>query len=253
MNAIVAQYIEEEKQIKLEDKKPEFESLFKLVKRFKGINHTTKVLEVGVGSGWFQIFSKREGISCRGLEINPQLAGYAQQSGRKHGVKLDIEIGNIEEADIGTLEYDVIVACSTFEHVENWQKGLRRIFNALKPGGLLYFYSTNKFSFKSGEYDFPLYDWLPNSWRYGLRKARQGESIMEWGIDFNQFTYFQLRRFFKHLGFSLVLDWIDILDPDNLNHPTLRKKVALKILKSFKPLKHLFLFFSSGTLFICIK
>ena len=40
---------------------------------------------------------------------------------------------------------------------------------------------------------------------------------MKNGIDFNQFTYFQLRRAFRKLGFSEVMDRVDILDPDNLN------------------------------------
>src|SRR5262249_43127748 len=142
-------------------------------------------------------------------------------------------------------------ASSTFEHVENWQKGLKRIFDALKPGGLFFFYSTNKFSFVQGEYNFPLYGWLPNGWRYRLRVARQGNGIMKNGIDFNQFTYFQLRKVFKKLGFSEVMDRVEILDPDNLNNPKFHKKLIIKILKRVKPLKELALFFSSGTLFVC--
>lgn len=253
MNPILSSYIEGKKLVRLDDKRPEFETTLKLIKRFKEVNHDTNIFEIGAGSGWFQILCKMEGISCSGLEINPELAEHAQHFGRKYNFKLDIDIGNIEEADIGTLKYDIIIANAIFEHVEHWQKGLKRCFDALKPNGLLWFYSTNKFSFRSGEYNFPLYGWLPDSWRYRLRKARQGEDIMEWGIDFNQFTYFQLRSFFKHLGFSIIFDQIDILDPNNLNHPTFQKKIVLKMLKNSKLMKHLFLFFSSGTLFICIK
>ena len=127
------------------------------------------------------------------------------------------------------------------------------MFDALKPGGLFYFYSTNKFSFIQGEYDFPLYSWMPDSWRYRLRIARQGPDIMKWGIDFNQFTYFGLRRHFKQLGFSQILDLVDALDPNYLNNPTVTKKAVLRVLKAVRPLKHLVLFFSSGTLFICVK
>jgi hypothetical protein len=100
---------------------------------------------------------------------------------------------------------------------------------------------------------FPFYSWLPDPWRYRLRRALQGEIIMHWGIDFNQFTYPQLRRYFKQLGFSTVMDRIDILDPDRLNHPRAHKKLILRALKNVKPLKHLFLCFSNGTLFVCIK
>ncbi len=35
----------------------------------------------------------------------------------------DICLGNIEEKDIGLSRYDIIIALSTFEHEEHWQKG----------------------------------------------------------------------------------------------------------------------------------
>jgi 2-polyprenyl-3-methyl-5-hydroxy-6-metoxy-1,4-benzoquinol methylase len=249
----VVRYIEDHEHINLEEKKLEFESIIKMIKTFKGIDHDTKILEIGTGTGWFPIFCEKEGISCRGLEISPHLVEFAYKFGQKYDIKPDIELGNIEETNIGTSEYDIIIASSVFEHVENWQKGLERVFKALKPLGLFYFDSTNKFSFRSGEYNFPLYGWLPNSWRFRLRKTLQGEDIMKLGIDFNQFTYFQLRRFFKNLGFSKIIDRLEILDPNNLNNPTPQKKMVLKILKRSQVLGNMFLFFSSGTLFICIK
>lgn len=249
----VVRYIATANHNELEDNEWQFKYLLRMMKRFKDIDRETRILEVGTGTGWFPILCKKEGLSCKGLEISPQLVEYARYFGKKYGVEPDIELGNIEETDIGALQYDVVVATSTFEHVEHWQSGLRKIFDALKPGGLLYFYSTNKFSFTSGEYNFPLYGWMPNSWRYRLRKNRQGEDIMKLGIDFNQFTPWQLRRFFKDLGFSQILDRVEVLDPDNLYNPRFHKKVALKILQGFPPLKHLILLFSKGTLFICIK
>ena len=245
--------VPDHKRVALEEKQSDFEAILKLLKRFKHIDGNTTILEIGTGAGWFEILCKKNGLSCRGLEINPKLVEYAQQLGRNYGFLPDVELGNIEEKDLGKSSYDIIIANSTFEHVEKWQKGLNSIFDALRPGGLFYFYSTNKFSFVQGEYDFPLYGWLPDHWRYRLRVARQGEGIMKNGIDFNQFTYFQLRRAFRKLGFSEVMDRVDILDPDNLNNSNWYKKAILKVLGSVKPLKHLALFFSSGTLFICRK
>jgi SAM-dependent methyltransferase len=241
------------KSVGLDEKLSDFEAVIKLIKRFKSIDGNMAMLEVGTGAGWFEILCKKNGLSCKGLEIDPKLVEHARDIGRKYGVEPDIELGNIEEMDIGRLTYDVIIANSTFEHVEHWRKGLKKIFDALKPGGLFYFYSTNKFSIVQGEYDFPLYSWLPDGWRYRLRIARQGEEIMKNGIDFNQFTYFQLRSVFKQLGFSRIIDRVEILDPNNLNNPKLHKKAILRVLKHIRPLKELVLFFSSGTLFICIK
>jgi 2-polyprenyl-3-methyl-5-hydroxy-6-metoxy-1,4-benzoquinol methylase len=247
------EFIEEQRHVTLEDKKPEFEAILRLIKQVKSLQCKTEILEIGTGIGWLLILCEQLGMKCKGVEVSPELVRFAQELGRKYGVTPNIQTGQIEDIEIGTTQYDVVIATSTFEHVKNWETGLKKIFNALKPGGVLYFYSTNKFSFKQGEYDFPFYGWFPDAWRYRFRIARQGENIMKWGIDFNQFTHFQLRRFFRDLGFSKVLDRVDVLDPDNLNHPTLMKKLILKMLKRVKPLKHLVLLFSGGTLFLCVK
>jgi 2-polyprenyl-3-methyl-5-hydroxy-6-metoxy-1,4-benzoquinol methylase len=253
MNTIVADYLDLRKDTFLDEMESEFASVMKLVSQYKTITPDTKVLEIGTGTGWFQIRCKRLGIPCRGLEIDPDLAACARELGAQHGVTVDIEVGSIEATDIGVGKYDFIVANSTFEHVEDWRTGLAKVAAALKDGGVFYFGSTNKFSFRSGEYWIPMYGWLPDSWRYRLRRTLQGDAIMGWGIDFNQFTYPQLRREFKRLGFSRAMDRADVLDPANLNNPTAMKKLLLGTLKRSRALKHLVLFFSRDTLFVCIK
>jgi len=247
----VARYIENHSHITLEEQTPTLENILNNIKRNIKLDPNSKILEIGVGSGWFQIYCKQQGLQISGLEISPQLMEVALEYGRRHGTELDLEVGNIEDTDIGVAAFDVIVASSVFEHVEDWQRGVQKIFDALKPGGLFYFDSTNKFSFVSGEYSFPLYGWMPNSWRYRLRKARQGEDIMKLGIDFHQFTYPQLRGFFRSVGFSKVLDLVDFKDLDRIG--SYKKRVVFNSMKKSKPLKHLALTFLPATMFICVK
>jgi 2-polyprenyl-3-methyl-5-hydroxy-6-metoxy-1,4-benzoquinol methylase len=249
----VVRYIERNRHKPLEEDEPKYNTYLHYINRFKAVGRESKILEIGTGTGWFPILCEKNGISCKGLEISPQLIEHARSIGQKYCIEPDIQLGNIEEADIGVSEYDVIIAKSVFEHVEYWQNGIKKIFDALKPGGLFYFSSTNKFSLISDEYNFPLYGWLPNRWRYKLRTYRQGEDIMKLGIDFNQFTYFQLTTFFKQLGFSIVMNKIEFIDPENLNKPKLWKKIFLKTLKRVKPLKNLVLLFDRGTSFMCLK
>jgi len=249
----VDEYLRQQVHVKSEDLEQQFGNIIKRISKFKRINSDTKILEVGTGTGWFPILCKKNGILCEGLEICPQFIEYAKTFGGKYGIEPDINLGNIEEADIGTSQYDIVIALSTFEHVEYWQKGIKNIFNALKPGGLLCFYSTNKFYPFSGEYHFPLYGWLPNKWRYRIRTFRKGGDIMKLGIDFNQFNHFQLKRFFKEVGFSNIYDQFEIIDSENVINPKLWKTIVLKMIKAFKPLRLVGLIFSSGTLFVCIK
>lgn len=247
----ITRYIEEKKDLSLQDYEQPFRQMLRYVEKFKQIGPETRMLEVGTGTGWFPILCKLKGLSCKGLEISPQLIAYARQQGAKLGFEPDIELGNLEESDIGTAQYDVIMCSSVFEHVEHWRKGLEKVYQALKPGGVLFFESTNKFSFTSGEFGFPLYGWLPDALRYRLRIARQGPDIMKLGIDFNQFTYFLLRSVFRKIGFSQIYDRVQIVDPSWVQHP-LRRKVLVGC-KHFSPLRHLVLFFFEGTTFVCIK
>jgi SAM-dependent methyltransferase len=250
---VVEGYLSDQRKLVLQDFVPQFENTIKRIRKFKEIDSGSKVLEVGTGAGWFPILCKKCGIACEGLEICPQLVNYAYEFGRANGVKPDIRLGNIEEEEIGQSKYDIIIALSTFEHVEHWQKGLRKIYEALKPGGLFYFYSTNRFSLRSGEFNMPFYGWLPDKWRYRIRVARSREEIMKLGIDFNQFNNFQLKRFFAELGFERVLDQFAVIEPSDLVYRKWWKIVVLKLVRKVKTLRLLGLVFSGGTLFICIK
>jgi 2-polyprenyl-3-methyl-5-hydroxy-6-metoxy-1,4-benzoquinol methylase len=253
MNGIVREYIRDRAETAVNDMQTEFQSTIKLVGRHKEINRATQVLEIGIGTGWFQILCQQKGIQCRGLEFDPNLARCAIELGQRFGIVPDIDLGNIETADIGRSRYDIIIAISTFEHVEHWEKGLENVAKALKPGGIFYFASTNKFSLFSAEYWIPLYGWLSDAWRYRLRRVLQGDEIMGWGIDFNQFTYPQLRHEFQRLGFSRILDRVDVLNPDNLNHPTPMKQLILKAVQRFAILRQMALLFSRETVFVCVK
>lgn len=139
--------------------------------------------------------------------------------------------------------------------------GAVRMTPGIRPGGLgregpfwnALRYSTNKSSFTSGEYHFPLYGWLPDAWRYRMRIARQGEEIMKLGIDFNQFTHAAVRRVSRSIGFREVYDRIDIYMRFRASQKHGVKYRMIGAVAGVRFLKELALLFSSGTLFICIK
>jgi 2-polyprenyl-3-methyl-5-hydroxy-6-metoxy-1,4-benzoquinol methylase len=247
----VVRYLETHKDVRLEDQQPHFENIMRTVSRYKPIQPDTEILEVGTGTGWLPILCKQRGWRCKGLEISPQLVEYARSWGAQYGVVPDIELGNLEDSDIGTNRYDIIIASNIFEHVEHWREGVHKVYAALKPEGAMFFESTNKFSFTSGEYHFPLYGWMPNSWRYRLRIARQGPDIMKLGIDFHQFTHGGLRREFEKAGFRKIFDRIEIADENHVSAGWRRNVV--RISKTFPPAKMASLAFADVTRFICIK
>jgi 2-polyprenyl-3-methyl-5-hydroxy-6-metoxy-1,4-benzoquinol methylase len=228
-----------------------YDNYLNFIRPYVRIGPDSRLLEIGPGTGWFPIMCAMNGLRCRGLEISQQLIRFSAELARRHGVDVDIELGNIEENEIGAATYDVIIAGSVFEHVERWKPGLERVYKALKPGGVFVFSSSNKFSLTSSEYGLPLYGWLPDQWRYKLRMAMQGPDVMELGIDFNQFTYPGLRREFRRIGFSRIDDRFDRLRADELSHPL--KRMAHNAFKMLPPAKALALTLSRCTVFVCVK
>jgi SAM-dependent methyltransferase len=247
-------FIENTRHLRLEDKEPAFQNYIRHIGRHKRLDDPNlRMLEIGTGTGWFPLMCKLKGIpcTCKGLEISPQLIAFARELGAKYGVEPDIELGNIEDGAIADSSYDVVVAMSIFEHVEDWRTGLRHVYRILKPGGILVFESTNKFSFTSGEYDFPLYGWMPNAWRYKLRIRRQGPDVMRLGIDFHQFRYPLLRRVFRETGFRIIEDRFDLTDPSRMN--VRWKRGVVRVCQRLRPVRHLALTFVETTNFVCVK
>jgi SAM-dependent methyltransferase len=247
----VTRYIHNNRHLRLEDHEEDFQRYLRGIRRAHPVEPGMRLLEIGTGTGWFPLMCERHGLHCKGLEISRQLIEYAQEFGRAYGLVPDIELGNAEESELGENIYDVILAQSVFEHIERWELAAQKVYRALKPGGLFLFSSTNKFSFTSGEYDFPLYGWLPDRWRYRLRIARQGPDIMKLGIDFNQFRYSVLRRTFKRIGFSKVIDRVDASRPEEVTSGSRRLLVTLA--KKSPLIKLPVLIFADATVFYCVK
>lgn len=248
----VQRYVENHKDIPLDKKEHDFDVLLRYLQQFRTIDGSLNMLEVGTGMGWVPIIAKKRGWRLRGVEIAPGLIEAGRDYGRRHGIEPDLVLGNIETYDLGENVYDVIIANSVFEHVENWRPGLERLYKALKPGGHLFFESTNKWSITSGELpSMPCYGWMPNWMRYRFRMALHGADIMKNGIDFHQFTYPGLRSFFKKLGFREIHDRVALVQPHLVTNPTKRRVVVF--CKNNALAKHLVLTFFETTTFVCKK
>jgi SAM-dependent methyltransferase len=251
----VQRYLSNHKDSELDDKRAYYKSIMHSVRRFKRVDSNTKMIEIGTGTGWFILLSLLDGLNCRGMEISPQLIQRAKEIGAKYKLNPDIELGNLEESNLGTEVYDVAICSNVFEHVELWREGIRKVAASLKPGGLLFFESTSKFGFYSGEYSaFPLYGfygWLPDQMRYGLRKKVHGPDIMKLGIDFHQFRHSVLRKEFENCGFRTILDRVEMADENAVSSGF--RKAAVQWSRKVPILKAASLTFSDATRFICLK
>jgi SAM-dependent methyltransferase len=244
----------EGKRLRLAQLEFDFERHIRLFARFVPVGPGTRILDIGCGSGWFPVLCRRNGIACRGIEVRPHMVDYGRELGRRLGAEADIVCGDVQTMDYGREAYDIVIATSVFEHLPAWRRVVASAFRALRPGGLLYVYASNKFSPLSGECAVPLYGWLPREWRRRLRVRREGGQILRWGgFDWNQFTYPELRAAFRRAGFSRVLDPVDLLDPDRLGLPRWWKIAILRFLKRSRWLRDAALLVVEGTQFVCLK
>lgn len=253
--AVTRDYIRLREAIPVEAHAQEFDTQIRRFAKLVPVGEQTRILEIGPGSGWLLIHAAKLGLRCGGLELNPELADFARRRAQESGVEVDIDVGDIQECSLEPESCDIVVAQSVLEHVRDYRRMLDHVYTALRPGGLFYFNSTNKFALRSGEYPrMRLYGWLPYSVRERIRIGRQGAGIVtSAGMDFHQFTHPGLRRTLREVGFRQFLDIYELLDAEDLNHPTRPRVLAMQAYKALPPLRHLIETFAPGTVFYCVK
>jgi SAM-dependent methyltransferase len=245
----IGRYIAAREKVPVEEKRPDFEHILRSIRLGRTSNTPPRVLEIGSGTGWFAVLCALQGIDYRGIEISPQLVECSHRIAESNGVRVDVQLGNLEDVELGVEQFDAVVANFVFEHVEFWRPSVEKIYRALRPGGAFVFSSTNKFTLRNGEYPkLPMYGWLPNRCRYWFRQKVQGPDIMKLGIDFHQFTYPQLRRAFREIGFTRILDHVDIADPSSG-----AKRAVVSLSRALPPIRHTLLLFFGVTSFVCGK
>ncbi len=92
----------------------------------------TKVLDIGCAGGAFLRAAKALTLTATGVEPSKWLSQYARE---KHG--LDVRTGTLAEQDFPKESFDLITLWDVIEHLPDPGKELDRIYELLKPGGLL--------------------------------------------------------------------------------------------------------------------
>jgi SAM-dependent methyltransferase len=234
----------------------DFEHILALLRQVRPIEPGARLFEIGAGLGWFEVLAELKGFHIEAIEHNPEFVEIAAELGAKAGVKPTIHVADARTWDYGTERYDAVVATSVFEHIREYRAIFHKVYRALKPGGVLYFYSTNKWSPRSGEYpQVPLYGWLPYSVRERIRVKASGDRgvVDRAEMDFNQFTYWGLRRDLRRAGFGRIVDLVDLADPAYFRAPSAGKRLALEAIKKLPPLRLAAQTFATGNLVVAVN
>src|SRR4051794_18062013 len=237
--SVIHGYVEQQRAIPLEARADELDTTLRRVGKLTEVGPGNALLEMGVGGGAMLVLAAKRGLRATGIEHNPELAELARELAREEGVEIEVKVGSAESFAVEPGSCDVVVAYSVLEHVPDYRAAITHAYTALRPGGVFYFDSTNKFALRSGEYPpIRLYGWLPYRVRRRIRERRQGPNVVpSGGMDFNHFPYPALRRTLERTGFSGVLALYELLDVEDLNNPPPLRRAAMRAYKGFPPLK----------------
>lgn len=161
------------------------------------------ILDVGCGDGAF-LAEASEHFDVTGCDISTQQVQFAQESYRLNNVVL----GTIFDVEVPNNHFDVCVMHSYLEHEKQPESALRRAFELLKPGGLLYIKVPNY-----------------NSWlRSALGRRWRGYRFPHHLVYFTPKT---LKLMIQRAGFSVISNSIFDRLPTNDNMHFLVRKTAM--------------------------
>jgi 2-polyprenyl-3-methyl-5-hydroxy-6-metoxy-1,4-benzoquinol methylase len=191
-----------------------------------------RVLDIGCGSGSLALSIAGHVKYVKGIEITDHAIEMAKRVAAEH----DIENAEFEVLSLYNLEeqneYDIILLSDVLEHVKSQWLCLEIAIEALKPGGVLYISTNNKWWPYEGHYFLPFLSYLPR------RLANRYVVAFRKGRDYNNYfllSYFKLDTMLS----SLPLDY-------RFKPPIHAYRWLYRIGKKFVQFSDIFWFFSNA-------
>jgi SAM-dependent methyltransferase len=97
-----------------------------------------RAFDVGCGSGHFLALLRNAGWEASGVEVSPGLASYARES-----LGLDVQQGEFLGADLPIGHFDLVTMFHIVEHFIDPITAVRKSFELLAPGGVLFVETPN--------------------------------------------------------------------------------------------------------------
>ena len=159
-----------------------------------------KVLEIGCGTGMFTEMFSKTGATIVAVDISADLLKKARERGLPTGQVSFLE-KPFEECDIDG-PFDAVIGSSVLHHL-NMGIALRKIFNLLKPGGIVSFAEPN----------------FLNPQVYLERKLHFLPMFSYVSLDETAFVRWKLARQLESIGFTEIgitpFDWLHPAVPES--------------------------------------
>lgn len=174
-----------------------------------------KILEIGSAQGRALISLSKFGHEIYGIEPSLSAIQIAEKLAKREKVNIKIKQGVAENIPFESNYFDLVVAFSVMEHVEDLGKSLEEIFRVIKPGGIFWFNSASSMCpFQDEIRGYLFFGWYPD-W---LKKK-----IMNWSLAkrpdligytnhpaIHWWTPRKARSILKSAGFNEIVDRWDL-------------------------------------------
>ncbi len=131
------------------------------------------ILEVGCGTGGLLVAAARSGRSIVGVDIASRWLVVARRRLTDHGCSVPLIAAQGERLPWPDESFDIVVADSLLEHLDDPALALREWRRVLKPGGTLVLWSPNRFTLTPDPHLGLLgLGWIPRGWVSGYLRVR---------------------------------------------------------------------------------
>lgn len=162
------------------------------------------VLDVGCGAG-AQVFAwARDGHQAQGVDVSTPLIELARKRAADEALPATFHIGTATELPLPDSSCDVVLVSELLEHLPDWKACVNESIRVLRPGGLVYYSTTNRLCPIQQEFSLPLFSWYPTPLkRYCEKLAVTSHPHWVQYASFpavNWFTFYQLRDYLDARG-----------------------------------------------------
>jgi ubiquinone/menaquinone biosynthesis C-methylase UbiE len=196
-----------------------------------------------------------------GVTAIEPVPAFAEEAQRYLGADGQVVIGAAERMAVNDGSQDVVFCESILEHVESPRLSLTEIYRVLKPGGVLWISTTNRWSFsptgRTGEFTTRFFNWFPpllqeayvhHHLHYDPRLANYSlRPAVHW------FTYASLCRMGRDVGFRRFYSIVDLVAPgdETISSSAFRRSVLRLVQR--RPLLRALALTQAGHIIVMVK
>ena len=214
------------------------ERLLTWLDRLVGLSELKNVLVLGCGPRPLTIKTLvQKGYNVVGVE---PVSSFERSAKKYLGSPDRILEGSAEGIPLPSSSQDLAICESVLEHVDSPTKSLDEIFRVLRPGGVAYIGTTDRYRISlkgdAGEYNVRYFNWLPDVVKesFIFHHLHYDPSLANYTLRpaVHWYSYAALCKLGRQAGFHQFYSVLDLLEPDD---PSIAKsKVREFVLNKLK-------------------